>query len=71
MKPKKISKKMWLNKSTIANLSSSEMNRERGGTPTDLCTPFCTIGPECTLNTKKNCIYTELTLCCSETILCC
>jgi len=60
MKTKKISKKMWLNKSTIANLSSSEMNRERGGFPTDFCTPACTLfGWQCTV-TKKDCAYTEV-----------
>jgi hypothetical protein len=51
MKQKKISKKMRLNKSTIANLSRSEMNRGRGGAITDYCTIFgitCTItGRDC------------------------
>jgi hypothetical protein len=49
MKTKKVSKKLVLTKSTISNLSSSEMNIERGGNPTDVCTllPFPRCG--CTL----------------------
>lgn len=56
MKTKKVSKKIWLNKSTIANLSSSEMNRERGGAITDYCTIF---GITCTI-TGRDCAVTDI-----------
>jgi natural product precursor len=69
MKTKKLKFKLPLNKKTIANLSSSEMNRELGGYPTDYCTPACTmIGPECNF-TKRDCAITET--CAYATAVCC
>ncbi len=60
MKPKKFSKKLGLNKSTISNLSISEMNRERGGGPTDICTLLPI--PRCGY-TMRDCAVTDI---CSE-----
>lgn len=51
MKKEKITTKLSLNKSTIANLTSHEMNDAHGGLPTlsqdmSICAPtcWCTIG---------------------------
>ena len=63
MKQKKINKKLVLTKETIANLSGTEMNVQRGGAPSDICTLY---SPRCEGITKLDCPLTEAPLCNTE-----
>ena len=63
MKTKKINKKLVLAKKTIANLSGTEMNVQRGGAPSDICTLY---SPRCEGITKRDCPLTEAPICNTE-----
>jgi hypothetical protein len=66
MKTKKINKKLVLTKKTIANLSGAEMNVQRGGEPSDVCTLYL---PRCIGITKRDCppsVVTDPYMCYSD-----
>jgi len=58
MKPKKINKKMTLNKKTIANLSNGEMKLAVGGETLKECSSPCETQlplPRCTVTVEPTC----------------
>lgn len=58
MKPKRITKKLVLNKTTLTNLDNSDMSKVRGGGYTDpTWTTWRTIEKVCYINSCVNCTW--------------
>jgi hypothetical protein len=51
MKPKKVEKKLFLNKKTVADLNNQQMNRLRGGIPTTGTGEVCCPSETCSCET--------------------
>jgi len=73
MKPKKIEKKLWLNKKNIANLNGNMMGKLHGGVENTQTIPCClgtyTACTEYPCNTDQSCVTCETCATC-ETQAC-
>jgi hypothetical protein len=71
MKPKKVNKRLFLNKRTVANLGNSEMNDVRGGDITETCPRQCSVPVEaCATLPVKVCHSLDPTCATSNTAFC-
>jgi hypothetical protein len=71
MKPKKVNKRLFLNKRTVANLGNTEMINVKGGDLTETCPRQCSV-PEiaCVTFPVKDCYSLDPECATSNTVFC-